>query len=105
MKASSPELTEQPMLFLNKARHPLLDRDTAVPVTIELGTNYSCLIITGPNTGGKTVSVKTAGLLTLMTMCGLMIPVSDGSKVGIFSDIRVDIGDEQSRVYPRSHRI
>ncbi len=96
MKASSPELTEQPMLFLNKARHPLLDRDTAVPVTIELGTNYSSLIITGPNTGGKTVSVKTAGLLTLMTMCGLMIPVSDGSKVGIFSDIRVDIGDEQS---------
>ena len=96
MKASCPELMEQPMLFLNKARHPLLDRDTAVPVTIELGTNYSCLIITGPNTGGKTVSIKTAGLLTLMTMCGLMIPTSDGSKVGIFSDIRVDIGDEQS---------
>lgn len=96
LKASTPEITDEPMLFLNKARHPLLDASTAVPVTIELGTNYSCLIITGPNTGGKTVSIKTAGLLTLMTMCGLMIPVTDGSKVGIFSDIRVDIGDEQS---------
>lgn len=96
MKATTPELIQEPMLFLNKARHPLLDKETAVPVTIELGTKYSCLIITGPNTGGKTVSIKTAGLLTLMTMCGLMIPASDGSKVGIFSDIRVDIGDEQS---------
>lgn len=96
MRASTPEITEEPMLFLNKARHPLLDRNTAVPTTIELGTKYSCLIITGPNTGGKTVSIKTAGLLTLMTMCGLMIPVSEGSRVGIFSDIRADIGDEQS---------
>lgn len=96
IKASTPEIEDEPMLFLNKARHPLLEASTAVPVTIELGTSYSCLIITGPNTGGKTVSIKTAGLLTLMTMCGLMIPVTDGSKVGIFSDIRVDIGDEQS---------
>lgn len=96
MKGTTAEITSQPMLFLNKARHPLLDMTTAVPVTIELGTNYSCLIITGPNTGGKTVSIKTAGLLTLMTMCGLMIPAADGSKVGIFSDIRADIGDEQS---------
>lgn len=96
LKASTPEIVDEPMLLLNKARHPLLDASTAVPVTIELGTNYSCLIITGPNTGGKTVSIKTAGLLTLMTMCGLMIPVTDGSKVGIFSDIRADIGDEQS---------
>lgn len=96
LKASTPEITDEPMLFLNKARHPLLDASSAVPVTIELGTNYSCLIITGPNTGGKTVSIKTAGLLTLMAVCGLMIPAADGSKVGIFSDIRVDIGDEQS---------
>ena len=96
MKATTPEITEEPQLFLNKARHPLLDQSTAVPITIELGTNYTCLIITGPNTGGKTVSIKTAGLLTLMAMCGLMIPAADGSKVGIFSDIRVDIGDEQS---------
>lgn len=96
MRASTPEICEEPMLLLNKARHPLLDRNTAVPVTIELGSKYSCLIITGPNTGGKTVSIKTAGLLTLMAMCGLMIPAADGSKVGIFSDIRADIGDEQS---------
>lgn len=96
MKGTAAEITSRPMLFLNKARHPLLDMATAVPVTIELGANYSCLIITGPNTGGKTVSIKTAGLLTLMTMCGLMIPAADGSKVGIFSDIRADIGDEQS---------
>ncbi|MCM1055142.1 MAG: endonuclease MutS2 [Bacteroides sp.] len=96
MKASTPEITEEPMLFLNKARHPLLDRSAAVPVTIELGERYSCLIITGPNTGGKTVSIKTAGLLTLMAVCGLMIPAAEGSRVGIFSDIRADIGDEQS---------
>lgn len=96
MKASAPDITDRPMLLLNKARHPLLDPSSAVPVTIELGINYSCLIITGPNTGGKTVSIKTAGLLTLMTMCGLMIPVADGSTVGMFSDIRADIGDEQS---------
>lgn len=96
MRASTPEICEEPMLLLNKARHPLLDRNTAVPVTIELGSKYSCLIITGPNTGGKTVSIKTAGLLTLMAMCGLMIPAADGSKVGVFSDIRADIGDEQS---------
>lgn len=96
MKASTPEITDEPMLLLNKARHPLLDKNKAVPINIELGTNYTCLIITGPNTGGKTVSIKTAGLLTLMAMCGLMIPAADGSKIGIFSDIRVDIGDEQS---------
>ena len=96
MKASTPEIAEKPILLLNKARHPLLDQSTAVPITIELGTSYTCLIITGPNTGGKTVSIKTAGLLTLMAMCGLMIPAADGSKVGVFSNIRVDIGDEQS---------
>lgn len=96
MKGTTAEITSEPMLFLNKARHPLLDAASAVPVTIELGVNYSCLIITGPNTGGKTVSIKTAGLLTLMTMCGLMIPAADGSRVGVFSDIRADIGDEQS---------
>lgn len=96
LRASTPEISDEPMLFLNKARHPLLDQSAAVPVTIELGIKYSCLIITGPNTGGKTVSIKTAGLLTLMVMCGLMIPVTEGSIVGIFSDIRADIGDEQS---------
>lgn len=95
-KSTTPEITAEPILFLNKARHPLIDAKVVVPTTIELGTNYSCLIITGPNTGGKTVSIKTAGLLVIMAMCGLMIPASDGSKIGIFTDIRADIGDEQS---------
>jgi DNA mismatch repair protein MutS2 len=96
MKAVTPEIAETPCLFLNKARHPLIDKDTVVPVTIELGTSYTCLIITGPNTGGKTVAIKTAGLLTLMAMCGLMIPAADGSKVGLFNGVYADIGDEQS---------
>ena len=96
MKAVMPEICEEPILHLNKARHPLISADQVVPTTIVLGEEYTSLIITGPNTGGKTVSLKTAGLLTLMTMCGLMIPAADGSKVGVFSDILVDIGDEQS---------
>ncbi len=96
MKAVTPNITEQPVLKLNKARHPLIDKNTVVPTTIVLGETYTSLIITGPNTGGKTVSLKTAGLLTLMTMCGMMIPAADDSVVGIFSKILVDIGDEQS---------
>jgi len=96
MKAVTPEIVETPCLLLNKARHPLIDAKTVVPVTIELGYNYNCLIITGPNTGGKTVAIKTAGLLTLMAMCGLMIPAADGSKVGLFNGVFADIGDEQS---------
>lgn len=96
MKAITPELSEQPVLRLNKARHPLIPQERVVPTTIILGETYTELIITGPNTGGKTVALKTAGLLTLMTMCGLMIPAADDSVVGFFSDILVDIGDEQS---------
>lgn len=96
MTAVTPEITEEPVLKLNKARHPLISKDTVVPTTIVLGESYSSLIITGPNTGGKTVSLKTAGLLTLMTMCGMMIPAGDNSVVGIFSKVLVDIGDEQS---------
>jgi len=96
MKAVTPEIAETPCLLLNKARHPLIDAKAVVPVTIELGYNYNCLIITGPNTGGKTVAIKTAGLLTLMAMCGLMIPAADGSKVGLFNGVFADIGDEQS---------
>lgn len=96
MKASMPKITEKPVLNLVKARHPLIPSEQVVPTTIMLGEEYSSLIITGPNTGGKTVSLKTAGLLTLMTMCGLMIPVADESVVGVFSEILVDIGDEQS---------
>lgn len=96
MKAVAPKISEKPVLYLNKARHPLLDTNIAVPITIEIGTKYNCLVITGPNTGGKTVSIKTAGLLSLMAVCGLMIPAAEGSTIGIFSDIRTDIGDEQS---------
>lgn len=96
MKAITPVLSEQPVLRLNKARHPLIPLERVVPTTIILGETYTELIITGPNTGGKTVALKTAGLLTLMTMCGLMIPTADDSVVGVFSDILVDIGDEQS---------
>ncbi len=96
MKAVMPEICEEPVLVLKKARHPLIPSEQVVPTTIILGEEYTSLIITGPNTGGKTVSLKTAGLLTLMTMCGLMVPAADGSKVGVFSEILVDIGDEQS---------
>ncbi|MGN0656795.1 MAG: endonuclease MutS2 [Ruminiclostridium sp.] len=96
MRATVPQISEEPVLHLNKARHPLIPKETVVPTTIILGETYTSLIITGPNTGGKTVSLKTAGLLTLMAMCGMMIPAADGSVIGCFSDILVDIGDEQS---------
>lgn len=96
MKAITPKLSEKPMVVLKNARHPLLDRDTAVPISVSIGDEYDCLIITGPNTGGKTVAIKTVGLLTLMTRCGLMIPAMEGSVIGSFDNIFVDIGDEQS---------
>ena len=96
MAASMPEITDSGEIVLKKARHPLIPRDRVVPVDFSLGEEYDSLIITGPNTGGKTVILKTVGLLTLMTMCGLMIPVSDGSKITVFEKILVDIGDQQS---------
>ena len=83
-------------MHLKKARHPLIDRNKAVPVEISLGEDYQALIITGPNTGGKTVTLKTAGLLAAMTMCGLLIPVADGSKISGYDHILADIGDSQS---------
>lgn len=96
MRAVTPKIVEQPKVILNNARHPLLGRDLAVPISVEIGDKYDCLIITGPNTGGKTVAIKTVGLLTLMAQCGLMIPAGDGSVIGCFDRIYVDIGDEQS---------
>lgn len=96
MKASRPLLNINGYIDLKKARHPLLDPKKAVPVDISLGGEYDTLVITGPNTGGKTVSIKTIGLLTLMAMCGLLIPAADRSEISVFEKILVDVGDEQS---------
>ena len=96
MKATKPILNNEGIICLKKARHPLIDPKKVVATDIALGDEYDTLVITGPNTGGKTVSLKTLGLLTLMTMCGLLIPVADRSRVSVFNYILVDIGDEQS---------
>ncbi len=96
LNCSLPEITDDGKIYLKKARHPLIDKNKAVPIELSLGEEYQTLIITGPNTGGKTVALKTAGLLSAMTMCGLLIPVADGSRISVFSHILADIGDSQS---------
>ncbi|MDO4314606.1 MAG: endonuclease MutS2 [Oscillospiraceae bacterium] len=96
MDAVRPEVRRDGAIRLRKARHPLLDAKKAVPIDIELGDTFDTLVITGPNTGGKTVSLKTLGLLTLMTQCGLHIPVADRSAVSVYERVLADIGDEQS---------
>lgn len=96
MRASVPALNDQGVIDLKKARHPLLDPTKVVPVDIRLGGAYRVLVITGPNTGGKTVTLKAAGLLCLMAMCGLLIPAADHSCVSVFDRVLADIGDEQS---------
>lgn len=96
MKAFPPAVSDDGIILMKKARHPLINADKVVPVDISIGENYQALIITGPNTGGKTVALKTVGLLTAMTMCGLLIPVAEGSKVSVFDHVLVDIGDSQS---------
>jgi len=96
MKASIPEVNDEGIIDIINARHPLLNQQTVVPTSINLGKDFDTLVITGPNTGGKTVSIKTIGLLTLMAMCGFMIPVSQGSVISVFKKVFADIGDEQS---------
>lgn len=96
MKATKPLLNNEGIIHIKKARHPLIDAKKVVPTDIRLGEEYDTLVITGPNTGGKTVSLKTLGLLTAMSMCGLLIPASDRSRISVFDKILVDIGDEQS---------
>ena len=96
MNGMEPKLMENGGFVFRHARHPLLDKKKAVPIDLELGQSFDTLVITGPNTGGKTVTLKTAGLLTLMAQCGLHLPVDDGSQVSIFEKVLADIGDEQS---------
>ena len=95
MDGMEPALSEG-ALRLNKARHPLLPKDTAVPISVELGGDFDTMVVTGPNTGGKTVTLKTIGLLSAMGQCGLHIPAADNSCIPIFNSILADIGDEQS---------
>ncbi len=96
LNASRPEVRRRGGVALRRARHPLLDQAKAVPITVELGEQFDTLVITGPNTGGKTVTLKTIGLLCLMAQCGLHIPADSGSAVRVFHRVLVDVGDEQS---------
>ncbi len=96
MDASQPKISDKKIIELYRARHPLLDKKTVVPVSITLGRDYRMVVITGPNTGGKTVTLKTLGLFALMTQAGLHIPAEDTSVMGVFDEVFSDIGDEQS---------
>ncbi|ASA19999.1 endonuclease MutS2 [Paenibacillus donghaensis] len=96
MKATQPRMNDRGYLRLRKGRHPLIAAEQVVPLDVELGNQYSSIIVTGPNTGGKTVTLKTIGLLSLMSMSGLFIPAEEGSQMCVFDAIYADIGDEQS---------
>ncbi len=95
-KAVLPELNDQGYMRIIKGRHPLIPQEAVVPLDIELGKGFNTIIVTGPNTGGKTVSLKTVGLLSLMAMTGLFVPAQEGTRLCVFDGIYADIGDEQS---------
>jgi len=96
LKATLPVLNDRGFIRLRKGRHPLIAPESVVPLDVELGNRYTAIVITGPNTGGKTVSLKTIGLLSLMAMAGLFVPAEEGSQLCVFDGIYADIGDEQS---------
>ncbi len=96
MKATVPNILQTGEIDLKRARHPLIDPEKVVPIDVTLGKDFNTLVITGPNTGGKTVTLKSIGLLTLMAMCGLMLPVAENSSISVYKKVLVDIGDEQS---------
>lgn len=95
-KCTRPNILEREQLKIVEGRHPFISQEVVVPLTFELGKNYDIMLITGPNTGGKTVALKVAGLLTLMALSGMLIPASDKTEIGMFSGVYADIGDEQS---------
>lgn len=96
MKATQPQISDNHEVLLRQARHPLIDPEKVVPNDISLGIDFDTMLITGPNTGGKTITLKTLGLIQLMAQSGLFIPTSENSQVGVFDEIYADIGDEQS---------
>ncbi|PWI58509.1 endonuclease MutS2 [Sulfoacidibacillus thermotolerans] len=95
-KAIEPRLTTEPRLFIRKGRHPLLDKERAIALDVRIGDDFTTLVITGPNTGGKTVTLKTIGLFVVMALSGLFLPAAEGTEIGWFSEVFADIGDEQS---------